>query len=72
MATARSGRFTPHGVTPLTPIMGQTTDPGENHDPGNDQHARWRLTREHRLENGLAPLWIRTLQNDLSLSPRLA
>ena len=35
-AFVRSDRFTPRGVTPLTPIMGRATDPGENHDPGND------------------------------------
>jgi len=56
MATAKSGRFTPRGVTPLTPIMGRTTDPGENHDTGNDQHARRSLTQEPRLENGLEGL----------------
>jgi len=36
-AYARSDRFPPRGVTPLTPIMGRATDPGENHDPGKGQ-----------------------------------
>ena len=49
----RSDRFPPRGVTPLTPIMGRATDPGENHDPGNDQRFTPSLTQEPRLENGL-------------------
>jgi hypothetical protein len=38
-AYAWSDRFPPRGVTPLTPIMGRATDPGENHDPGKDQRS---------------------------------
>ena len=49
----RSDRFPPRGVTPLTPIMGRATDPGENHDPGKDQRFTPSLTQEPRLENGL-------------------
>jgi len=52
-AYARSDRFPPRGVTPLTPIMGRATDPGENHDPGKDQRFTPSLTQEPRLENGL-------------------
>ena len=52
----RSDRFPPRGVTPLTPIMGRATDPGENHDPGNDQRFTPSLTQEPRLENGLGQL----------------
>jgi hypothetical protein len=33
--------------------MGRATDPGENHDPGNDQRFTPSLTQEPRLENGL-------------------
>src|ERR1700730_13690697 len=51
-AYARSDRFPPRGVTPLTPIMGRATDPGENHDPGKGQFTP-SLTRAPRLENGL-------------------
>ena len=43
LADAGSGRFTHRGVTPLTPIMGRTTDPGENHDPGNERHSTKQL-----------------------------
>jgi hypothetical protein len=50
-----SGRFTPRGVIPLTPIMGRATDPGENHDPGKDQRFTPSLTQTPRLENGLDP-----------------
>jgi hypothetical protein len=50
-AYARSDRFPPRGVTPLTPIMGRATDPGENHDPGKDQRFTPSLTQEPRLEN---------------------
>src|SRR5216683_4539987 len=46
----RSDRFPPRGVTPLTPIMGRATDPGENHDPGKDQRFTPSLTQEPRLE----------------------
>jgi hypothetical protein len=52
-AYARSDRFPPRGVTPLTPIMGRATDPGENHDPGKDHRFTPSLTQEPRLENGL-------------------
>ena len=52
LADAGSGRFTHRGVTPLTPIMGRTTDPGENRDPGSEQHSR-SLTQQPRLENSL-------------------
>jgi hypothetical protein len=52
-AYARSDRFPPRGVTPLTPIMGRKTDPGENHDPGNDQRFTPSLTQVPRLENAL-------------------
>ena len=55
-AYARSDRFPPRGVTPLTPIMGRATDPGENHDPGKDQRFTPSLTQEPRLENGLGHL----------------
>jgi hypothetical protein len=55
-AYARSDRFAPRGVTPLTPIMGRATDPGENHDPGKDQPFTPSLTRRPRLENSLHPL----------------
>src|SRR5215471_7192188 len=48
----RSDRFTPRGVTPLTPIMGRATDPGENHDPGKARFTR-SLTRAPQLENSL-------------------
>src|SRR5262249_43196605 len=54
-ACARSDRFTPCGVTPLTPIMGRTTDPGENHDPGKEERFTPSLTWRPRLENRLAP-----------------
>ena len=50
----RSDRFPPRGVTPLTPIMGRATDPGENHDPGNDQRFTPSLTQEPRLEPSFA------------------
>lgn len=50
---SRSDRFPPRGVTPLTPIMGRKTDPGENHDPGNDQRFTPSLTQAPRLENSL-------------------
>ena len=40
LANARSGRFTHRGITPLTPMMGRTTDPGENRDPGSEQHFK--------------------------------
>jgi hypothetical protein len=33
--------------------MGRKTDPGENHDPGNDQHFTPSLTQASRLENSL-------------------
>ena len=55
-AYARSDRFPPRGVTPLTPIMGRATDPGENHDPGKDQRFTPSLTQEPRLENGLGQI----------------
>ena len=48
-----SGRLKHRGVTPLTPTMGRLTDPGENHEPGNDQHLTRSLTQKPRLENGL-------------------
>jgi len=48
-----SGRFAPRGATPLTPTMGRPTDPGENRDPGSDQHLTRILTKEPGLENGL-------------------
>jgi hypothetical protein len=47
-----SGRLKRRGVTPLTPTMGRLADPGENRDPGNDQHLTRSLTQEPRLENG--------------------
>ncbi len=37
----------------LTPTMGRPADPGENRDPGIDQHRTRSLTQEPRLENGL-------------------
>ena len=48
-----SGRFAPRGATPLTPTMGRPTDPGENRDPGSDQHLTRILTKEPGLENAL-------------------
>ena len=47
---------TSQGVTPLTPIMGRATDPGENHDPGKDQRFTPNLTQAPRLENSLGRL----------------
>jgi len=49
-----SGRLKHRGIIPLTSIMGRATDPGENHDPGRDQHLIWSLTQQPRLENGLS------------------
>ena len=51
-----SGGFAHRGVTPLTPTMGRPTDPGENRDPGSDQHLTRSLTKEPGLENGLCEI----------------
>ncbi len=42
------GRYPHGGTTPLTPIMGRATDPGENRDPGSERHGYYNQTSTTR------------------------